>query len=69
MGLCSCKSKFFKYFQAAAKKKGVKSTLGRIFGKKDKQLKSMKLVGKHGNGTRRARGQRRFRSPEKEKVF
>jgi hypothetical protein len=42
MGLCSCKSKIFKYFQAAAKKKGVKSTLGRIFGKKDKQLKSMK---------------------------
>lgn len=28
--------------QAAAKKKGVKSTLGRIFGKKDKHLKSMK---------------------------
>jgi hypothetical protein len=27
---------------AAAKKKGVKSTLGRIFGKKDKQLKAMK---------------------------
>jgi hypothetical protein len=25
---------------AAAKKKGVKSTLGRIFGKKDKQLKA-----------------------------
>ena len=27
---------------AAAKKKGVKSTLGRIFGKKDKQMKAMK---------------------------
>eukprot|EP00094_Tigriopus_californicus_P005250 TCALIF_05061-PA protein Name:"Similar to PPFIA1 Liprin-alpha-1 (Homo sapiens)" AED:0.11 eAED:0.11 QI:0/0.91/0.84/1/0.66/0.92/13/1290/1222 len=30
---------------AAAKKKGVKSTLGRIFGKKDKQLKAMKVAG------------------------
>jgi hypothetical protein len=28
--------------QVAAKKKGVKSTLGRIFGKKDKHLKSLK---------------------------
>jgi hypothetical protein len=28
--------------QAAAKKKSVKSTLGRIFGKKDKHLKAMK---------------------------
>ena len=28
---------------AAAKKKGVKSTLGRIFGKKDKQLKALKV--------------------------
>jgi hypothetical protein len=30
---------------AVAKKKGMKSTLGRIFGKKDKQLKAMKVAG------------------------
>lgn len=31
---------------ANKKNKGVKSTLGRIFGKKDKQLKAMKVSGK-----------------------